>query len=111
VSRCAAGRRIPRVVEFEIGMRWADLWRLARRPWVPAAFLAMLRPDAASGFVHTRFAVRRGGPVVIQRWRSRQALDGWARGDARHAVPWGRFRRDEARRTADWGIWHELRTV
>jgi hypothetical protein len=98
-------------VDFEIGMRWQDLWRLAHRPWVPLAFLGMLRPDPATGFVHTRFAVRRDGPVVVQRWRSRAALDGWARRDAGHAAPWGRFRRDEARRTAEWGIWHRVETV
>jgi hypothetical protein len=99
------------VIEFEIGMRWTDLWRLARRPWVPAAFAGMLRPGAGEDFVHTRFGVRRGGPVVIQRWRSAEALDAWARRDHAHARPWGRFRREEARRTADWGIWHAVRHV
>jgi hypothetical protein len=105
------------VIEFEIGMRWTDLWRLAWRPWVPVAFAGMLRPEAGGaggaggGFVHTRFGVRRGGPVVVQRWRSAEALDAWARRDRAHAQPWGRFRRDEARRTADWGIWHRVRPV
>jgi hypothetical protein len=99
------------MVDFEIGMRWADLWRLAWRPWVPMAFLHMLRPGPATGFVQTRIGVRRGGPVVVQRWSSREALDSWARGDGSHATPWRRFRRHEARRTADWGIWHRLSRV
>lgn len=94
-------------VRFEIGMRWSALWRLAHRPWVARAFLGMLRTEGADGLCRTWFGVRRGGPVVVQEWEGRDALDRWARADAAHARPWSRFRR-EAGGTAAWGIWHRV---
>lgn len=96
-------------VEFVIGMRWPALWRLAARPWVARSFLAMCAPDPASGLERTRLGVRAGGPVVVQRWRSRAELAAWARDPGHvHAPAWARFRRI-ATGTAAWGIWHELR--
>ena len=95
-------------VEFVIGMRWQHLWRLASRPWVPLAFARMLLPGAG-GATATRLAVRPAGPVVVQRWPSRDAVDRWARAaDPAHAGAWARFRR-EVGGTADWGVWHEVR--
>jgi hypothetical protein len=96
-------------VEFVIGMRWAQLWRLAARPWVPMAFARMLTTGRRPGLERTRFGVRRDGPVVVQRWRDRQAVDGWARasGEA-HQAPWSRFAREAPGGTASWGIWHEV---
>jgi hypothetical protein len=98
-------------IEFVIGMRWHALWRLAIRPWVPVAFARMLLPQPGAGLRRTRFGVRQGGPVVVQEWESREAVDAWARdrGQA-HAVPWGRFRR-EVGGTADWGVWHEIQPL
>ncbi len=98
-------------IEFEIGMRWAQLWRLAARPWVPAAFLGMIRPSRNDGLLRTWLRVRPSGPAVVQLWESRPAVDGWARDHAQsHAEPWGRFAR-EAGTTAAWGIWHRVRNA
>lgn len=96
-------------VEIEIGMRWSQLWRLARHPWVPLAFGRMLTAGEAQGVVGLGLGVRPAGPVVVQRWRDRAALDAWARdGGEAHAAPWTRFRA-QAGGTAAWGIWHRLR--
>lgn len=96
-------------IEFEIGMRWAQLWRLAARPWVPRAFLGMVRPEVNDGLLRTWIRVTPHGPAVVQLWESKPAVDGWARDRAQsHAVPWGRFAR-EAGSTQDWGIWHRVR--
>jgi hypothetical protein len=89
---------------IEIGMRWGELWRLVRHPWVAAAFARMYRAGDGRGL-----AVRAAGPVVVQHWRSRAALDAWARDPgAEHQGPWARFAR-EVGGTADWGVWHVLR--
>lgn len=96
-------------VEIEIGMRWMHLWRLARHPWVPLAFGRMLAAGTDQGVVGRALSVRPAGPVVVQRWRDRDALDAWARdGDEAHVAPWSRFAR-QAGGTAGWGIWHRLR--
>src|SRR4051794_22058185 len=82
-------------VEFVIGMRWEQLWRLAAQPWVPLAFARMLAPQPGSGLRATRVGVRRAGPVVVQRWDSRRAVDAWARDrDRAHLGPWRRFAHD-----------------
>src|SRR4051812_5864850 len=95
-------------VEFVIGMRWDALWRLAWRPWVPLAFARMLLPQPGAGLRATRLGVRRAGPVVVQRWDSRRAVDDWARARGRpHLGAWRRFRR-EVGGTADWAVWHEV---
>lgn len=95
-------------VTFLIGMRWRALWRLVRWPWVALAFAGMLRARPETGLRRTRLGVRRGGPVVVQRWNSRAQLDAWARApDQAHLAPWRRFRR-EAGGTAAWGVWHEV---
>ena len=98
-------------VEFVIGMRWSHLWRLAWRPWVPVAFARMLAPAPEAGLERTRLGIRTSGPVVVQRWASREAVDAWARdADRPHADSWARFRR-EVGGTADWGVWHEVGPV
>ena len=95
-------------IEFVIGMRWHQLWRLAVRPWVPVAFARMLVPQPGTGLRRTRLGVRPGGPVVVQEWESRTAVDTWARDRSKsHAIPWGRFAREHGG-TADWGVWHEV---
>lgn len=97
-------------IEFLIGMRWAHLWKLAWRPWVPRAFAAMLRTDH-DDLERTWLAVRPGGVAVVQRWRSADALDAWARdNDGAHAPAWGRFAREHGP-IAGWGIWHETRAA
>lgn len=99
----------PDGVRFLIGMRWRALWRLAYRPWVALAFARMLRARPESGLRTTRLSVRPAGPVVVQKWRSSADLQRWARdGDEAHAASWRRFR-DEVGRTADWGVWHDVR--
>ncbi len=95
-------------VDVLIGMHWAQLWRLAARPWVPAAALRMVRADRSTGLLGTRYGVRRRGPYLVQRWSDRPAVDAWARAKGEvHAGPWARFAR-EASGTAAWGIWHEV---
>jgi hypothetical protein len=104
--RDGAGADAP--IEFVIGMRWDQLWRLGMRPWVPLAFARMVLPQPGSGLQGTRLGVRPAGPVVVQRWASREAVDAWARDRARpHAISWGRFAREESG-TAAWGVWHEV---
>ena len=95
-------------VEFEIGMRWRSLWRLAARPWVPVAFLRMLRPPGDGSLLRTRLRVTGAGPAVVLAWRDREAVDAWSRDpDAAHLDGWRRFAR-EADGTAAWGIWHRV---
>ena len=96
----------PDAVEVEIGMRWTALWRLAARPWVPAAFLGMVRPSANRG-------LRRTGLRMTRSWAGARAGVGRPAGARRvarrlragHAGAWSRFAR-EADGTAAWGIWH-----
>lgn len=97
-------------VVFLIGMRWHHLWKLATHPWVPRAFVDMLRTDHPD-LDRSWLAVRPGGPAIVQRWRSAQALDAWAR-DTRqaHAPAWGRFAREHGA-IDRWGIWHETTTA
>jgi hypothetical protein len=98
-----------RPVEFEIGMRWTALWRLAATPWVPAAFARMVLPADNDGLLQTRLRVRPAGPAVVQVWRDKSAVDSWARDRAaNHRGPWRRFAR-EVGGTARWGIWHRVR--
>jgi hypothetical protein len=95
-------------VDVLIGMRWTQLWRLAARPWVPAAALQMVRAAPETGLLGTRYGARLRGPYLVQRWRDRAAVDAWARSSGEvHAAPWARFAR-EADGTASWGIWHEV---
>jgi hypothetical protein len=98
-------------VEIEIGMGWCSLWRLAARPWVPLAFARMVAPAGNEGLVRSGLRVTGSGPAVVQVWRDRATLDAWSRSAAAsHLDPWRRFRR-EADGTADWGIWHRVRTA
>lgn len=95
-------------IEFLIGMHWAHLWKLAWRPWVSKAFADMVRTEHHD-LEATWLAVRPGGPAVVQRWRSAQALEDWAKDTSEaHAPAWGRFAREHGS-IAGWGIWHELR--
>jgi hypothetical protein len=93
-------------VDFEIGMRWTELWRLAWQPWISAAFLRML---ADEGPDRSRIWVAPQGPVVRQRWPSRDALHGWHRDPGHaHRGPAVRFAREHGG-TASWGLWHRVR--
>lgn len=95
-------------IEFEIGMRWRSLWRLAARPWVPVAFARMLHAPEDGSLLRTWLRVTPAGPAVVQAWRDRTAVDAWSRDpDAAHIGPWRRFAR-EADGTAAWGIWHRV---
>lgn len=95
-------------MEFLIGMRWAHLWKLVRHPWVGRSFAAMVLTEHDE-LLRTWLAVRPGGPAVVQRWASAEALDGWSRDRSEaHAPAWGRFAREHGG-IAGWGIWHEVR--
>jgi hypothetical protein len=101
----------PGAVEIEIGMGWLSLWRLAARPWVPLAFAGMVRPADNQGLLRSGLRVTPSGPAIVQVWRDRPTLDAWSRSaGAAHLGPWRRFRR-EAEGTADWGIWHRVRSA
>jgi Domain of unknown function (DUF4188) len=95
-------------IEFEIGMHWRSLWRLAIRPWVPLAFARMLRAPADGSLERTWLRVTPSGPAVVQAWRDRDSVRDWSRNpDEAHLGPWRRFAHD-AEGTASWGIWHRV---
>jgi len=101
-------------VVFLIGMRVNRPWKVHR--WWPI-FVAMrpmvteLEADPQSGILHAQFGFAFGGPVVVQYWRSFDALERYARApDARHLPAWRRFNR-LVRASGDVGIWHETYRV
>ena len=109
-----AGRHTARLegdfVVFLIGMRFNRPWKLRRSMRVFMAMRPMVKElegDPSSGFLHAEFGFVFGGPVVLQYWRSFDALERYARNpDARHLPAWRRFNQ-LVRDSGDVGIWHE----
>jgi Domain of unknown function (DUF4188) len=101
-------------VVFLIGMRFNRPWKLRRSLSVFMAMrpmVAELEADAQSGFMHAEFGFVFGGPVVVQYWRSFEALERYARDpESRHLPAWRRFNR-LVRASGDVGIWHETYRV
>jgi hypothetical protein len=99
-------------VVFLIGLRINKPWKLHK--WLPT-FLAMPRmlrelskagPD--SGFL----GYTMGMPVIVQYWRSFDALEAYARNpDQQHWPAWVDFNKKMNRSRGDVGIWHETYLV
>jgi hypothetical protein len=98
-------------VVFLIGMRINRPWKVHK--WLPV-FLAMprmlkeLAGRPESGFLGHIF----GPKVIVQYWRSFEALEAYARShDGGHWPAWVAFNRRTARSRGDVGIWHETYLV
>jgi hypothetical protein len=98
-------------VVFLIGMRINKPWKVHK--WLPT-FLAMprmlkelkSRPD--SGFLGHIF----GSKVIVQYWRSFEALEAYAQSkNDLHWPAWVAFNRRMAKSRGDVGIWHETYLV
>ena len=102
-------------VLFVIGMR-VNRWRKVRA-WFPVftampAMLRELRKHPEDGLLDAR--VFAGGRVfvVIQHWRSAEALGRYARAaQRRHAPAWAKFNKSRAPGSGDVGIFHETYIV
>lgn len=120
MSRIEAGRVAPVVpsngaVVFLIGMRFNRLWQVWK--WLPV-FLAMPRmlielaknPDL--GLCGTPRSFRSGRTLlVLQYWRSFDALENYARAaDHAHLPAWRAFNR-ATKGNSSVGIWHETYLV
>lgn len=98
-------------VVFLIGMRINKIWKIHK--WLPL-FLAMprmlkeLQADPNSGFLgHVA-----GLPVIVQYWRSFEALEAYARTqDKEHWPAWVNFNQQVGNSRGDVGIWHETYKV
>lgn len=103
------------LVVFLIGMRIGTAWRPDR--WFPVLagmrpMLAELHRDPASGFLGHRTLLGRGGPTVVQYWRSREDLLRYASDPgARHRPAWAAFNRRVRDAGGHVGIWHETYVV
>ncbi len=102
-------------VVFLIGMRVNRPWKL--RKWLPVFFAMpkMLRelqrhPEMGLLGVEQKLANPRA-PLIIQYWRSYEALEAFARSkDATHFPAWVKFNRAIGS-NGDVGIWHETYLV
>jgi Monooxygenase af470-like len=94
---------------FLIGMRINRPWKLHK--WLPVLFAMprileelQRRPDLGFMGGHLWFGRT---ILVLQYWRSFEALTGYAkRSDLAHLPAWARFRQNVAN-SGDVGIWHE----
>jgi hypothetical protein len=98
-------------VVFIIGMRINKLWKVHK--WLPV-FLAMprllkeLRAHPESGFL----GEQSGGLMIVQYWRSFEALETYARSTSgQHWPVWVDFNKRMGRSRGDVGIWHETYKV
>ena len=98
-------------VVFLIGMRVNKPWKIHK--WLPV-FLAMpkmlreLKAHPEAGFLGSMSA----GSVIIQYWRSFDALEKYARSrDHEHWPAWVAFNKRMAATRGDVGIWHETYIV
>lgn len=100
---------------FLIGLR-INRWH---RPdtWVPALaamgpMLAELYADPASGFLGHRTTLATRGPLLVQYWRSAEAVQRYARDhDQRHRPAWSAFYARARKSPGAVGIWHEVYDV
>jgi hypothetical protein len=113
------GRRVCAEIEgefvvFLIGMRINKPWKFWK--WLPVATAMprMLRELAAQpdrGLLHARNQFGLGGAMVIQYWRSFDALEAYARDrNSAHLPAWQAFNKAVAS-NGDVGIWHETYLV
>ena len=101
-------------VVFLIGMRINQWWRLDK--WLPVAsamgpMLQTLFAHPEKGFLHGEYYWNFSGPVLIQYWRSFEALERFARAPSDpHLGAWKAFNRAVGSNGAV-GIWHETYAV
>ncbi len=108
------GRYTAKTVEpfvvFLIGMRVNKWWRFDR--WVPVAaamgpMLQTLFTHPEKGFLHAEFFWNFNGPILVQYWRSFEALEKFARQPSEpHLKAWKRFNQAVGP-DGTVGIWHE----
>jgi fumigallin biosynthesis monooxygenase-like protein len=102
-------------IVFLIGMRINKFWKVWK--WLPVLFampriVRELEQRPESGFLGaTLYAGSPRRPMLVQYWRSFQALETYARSkDAAHWPAWVRFNKHVGSR-GDVGIWHETYLV
>jgi hypothetical protein len=98
-------------VLFLIGMRINRFWKIHK--WLPVvrAMPRMLKELDANPDIgclgHSSL-----GPVIVQYWRSFEALEDYARSKEReHLSAWAVFNRRVGKSRGDVGIWHETYLV
>ena len=98
-------------VLFLIGMRINKLWKIHK--WLPVAramprMLKELDANPDLGCLgHSSL-----GPVIVQYWKSFEALEEYARNSAlTHLPAWSDFNRRVGKSRGDVGIWHETYLV
>ncbi len=101
-------------VVFLIGMRINKAWKVWR--WAPVAaamprMLVELAKQPQLGLLHARTHFGFPNILVVQYWRSFEALEAYARAqDAAHLPAWQAFNRAVGS-NGDVGIWHETYLV
>ena len=99
-------------VVFLIGVRINKPWKVHK--WLPVAtampkMIAELSRQPDSGFLGAQTL---GLGVLVQYWRSFDALEKYARNtDAQHWPAWVAFNKHMGRSRGDVGIWHETYRV
>lgn len=98
-------------VLFLIGMRVNKIWKIHK--WLPVirAMPRMLKELDANPELgclgHSSV-----GPIIVQYWRSFEALEDYARSKEREHLPaWADFNRRIGKSRDDVGIWHETYLV
>src|SRR5262249_36992665 len=98
-------------VVFIIGMRINKPWKVHK--WLPMFFampkmLKELERESDSGFL----GAESSGMVLVQYWRSFEALEAYARNaTGQHWPAWVAFNKRMGRSRGDVGIWHETYRV
>ena len=96
-------------VLFLTGMRINQWWRVGEWLWVMRSATAMMRDldeDPSQGLLSQRAWLGRT-IVIVQYWRSYEALETWARSPKqRHQPAWARFMK-RIGLSGRVGIWHE----
>ncbi len=101
-------------VVFLIGMRVNRWWKIGK--WLPVAtampgMLIELAKKPELGLLHARTHFGFPNVLVVQYWRSFEALEAYARSpDAAHLPAWQAFNKAVAS-NGDVGIWHETSLV
>jgi Domain of unknown function (DUF4188) len=101
-------------VVFLIGMRIHRLWKVHK--WLPVAqsmprMLLELEREPHSGLLHARTHFGLRNVLVVQYWRSFDALQAYATAhDKAHLPAWQAFNRNISSNN-DVGIWHETYLV
>jgi hypothetical protein len=95
-------------VVFLIGIRINKFWKVHK--WLPTylAMPRMLRELSKAGPESGFLGYTMGLPVIVQYWRSFEALESYARNpDQQHWPAWIDFNKKMNRSRGDVGIWHE----